>query len=59
MTSPPPSTGQSGPLSPDEFAMNEAAAHLRASDPVDVAAMAWHGRREQGLGLDALSLIHI
>ena len=52
MTSPPSSPGQSGPLSPDEFAMNESATHLRASDPVDVAAMAWHGRREQGLGTD-------
>lgn len=53
MTTPPSSPGQSGPLSADDFAMNESAAHLHASDPVDVAAMAWHGRREQGLGLDA------
>ena len=59
MTSPPPSTGQSGPLSPDEFAMNEAAAHLRASDPVDVAAMAWHGRREQGLDADDEALFRL
>lgn len=49
MISPPASTGPSGPPGPDDVAMNEAAAHLRASDPVDVAAMAWHGRREQGL----------
>ncbi|USX12190.1 FecR domain-containing protein [Oxalobacteraceae bacterium OTU3CAMAD1] len=52
MTLPPSSTGQSGPLSPDDIAMNESAARLRASDPVDVAAIAWHGRREQGLDAD-------
>lgn len=42
--SPPP-----GPASPDQHALREAEEYAQARHPVELAAVAWHGRREAGL----------
>jgi transmembrane sensor len=49
MKRPPFHSRQPGTASQDDIAMRESEAFLRTQHPRDVAAMQWHGRREQGL----------
>nr|WP_315392577.1 FecR domain-containing protein [uncultured Duganella sp.] len=49
MKRPPHAADAPGPLTADQIAMRESADFLHGQDPVDVEAMRWHGRRDQGL----------